>query len=43
MCIRDRLDVKREVRRAHTNALRVKVASALNRALPVDLDTLDLA
>lgn len=37
------LDVKREVRRAHTNALRVKVASALNRALPVDLDTLDLA
>jgi phosphotransferase system enzyme I (PtsI) len=34
------LDVKREVRRAHSNALRVKVASALNRALPVDLDAL---
>ena len=32
------LDVKREVRRAHSNALRIKVASALNRALPVDLD-----
>ena len=28
------LDVKREVRRAHSNALRIKVASALNRALP---------
>ena len=26
------LDVKREVRRAHSNALRIKVASALNRA-----------
>ena len=37
------LDVKREVRRAHSNALRVKVATALNRALPVDLDTLDQA
>ena len=37
------LDVKREVRRAHSNALRVKVATALNRALPVDLDILDQA
>ncbi len=37
------LDVKREVRRAHSNALRVKVASVLNRALPVDLDHLDKA
>lgn len=35
------LDVKREVRRAHSNALRVKVAAALNRALPVDLANLD--
>jgi len=35
------LDVKREVRRAHSNALRVKVAAALNRALPIDLDALD--
>ena len=35
------LDVKREVRRAHSNALRVKVAAALNRALPIDPDTLD--
>jgi phosphotransferase system enzyme I (PtsI) len=31
------LDVKREVRRAHSHALRVKVAAVLNRALPVDL------
>ena len=37
------LDVKREVRRAHSNALRIKVASALNRALPVDLDAPDQA
>lgn len=37
------LDVKREVRRAHSNALRVKVAAALNRALPVDLDLLEQA
>jgi len=37
------LDVKREVRRAHSNALRIKVATALNRALPVDLDALDPA
>jgi phosphotransferase system enzyme I (PtsI) len=35
------LDVKREVRRAHSNALRVKVAGVLNRALPVDLATLN--
>jgi phosphotransferase system enzyme I (PtsI) len=35
------LDVKREVRRAHSNALRVKVAAVLNRALPVDLATLN--
>ena len=34
------LDVKREIRRAHTNDLRVRVATALNRALPVDLDQL---
>jgi phosphotransferase system enzyme I (PtsI) len=34
------LDVKREVRRAHSNALRVKVAAVLNRALPVDLTSL---
>ncbi|CAM3628465.1 phosphoenolpyruvate--protein phosphotransferase [Bordetella flabilis] len=34
------LDVKREVRRAHSNALRVKVAAVLNRALPVDLISL---
>ncbi|MEI2414815.1 phosphoenolpyruvate--protein phosphotransferase [Orrella sp. JC864] len=33
-------DVKREVRSAHTNALRVKVAAALNRAVPIDLDDL---
>ncbi|SAI71879.1 phosphoenolpyruvate-protein phosphotransferase [Bordetella ansorpii] len=37
------LDVKREVRRAHSNALRVKVAGVINRALPVDLDQLDQA
>jgi phosphotransferase system enzyme I (PtsI) len=35
------LDVKREVRRAHSNALRVKVAAVLNRALPVDLTSLE--
>ncbi|MBV7485610.1 phosphoenolpyruvate--protein phosphotransferase [Bordetella sp. BOR01] len=34
------LDVKREIRRAHSNDLRVKVATALNRAIPVDLDLL---
>ncbi|HEX2517937.1 MAG TPA: phosphoenolpyruvate--protein phosphotransferase [Castellaniella sp.] len=31
------LDVKKEIRRAHTNALRVKVAAALNRAERIDL------
>lgn len=35
------LDVKKEVRLAHTNALRVKVASALNRAERIDLADLD--
>jgi len=30
------LDVKREVRQAHSNALRTQVAAALNRALPID-------
>lgn len=34
------LDVKREVLQAHSNALRVKVAAALNRAEPVDLSML---
>jgi len=34
------LDVKREIRQAHSNALRVKVASALNRAERIDLQTL---
>ncbi|NYT61186.1 phosphoenolpyruvate--protein phosphotransferase [Alcaligenaceae bacterium] len=34
------LDVKKEVRQAHSNALRVKVASALNRAERIDLDAL---
>ena len=34
------LDVKNEVRQAHSNALRVKVASALNRAERIDLATL---
>lgn len=33
-------DVKREVRNAHSNALRVKVAAALNRALPIDPEAL---
>lgn len=35
------LDVKKEVRLAHSNALRVKVASALNRAERIDLASLD--
>jgi phosphotransferase system enzyme I (PtsI) len=35
------LDVKKEIRKAHSNALRVKVASALNRAERIDLATLD--
>ncbi|WP_368647175.1 phosphoenolpyruvate--protein phosphotransferase [Castellaniella ginsengisoli] len=34
-------DVKKEIRKAHSNALRVKVASALNRAERIDLSTLD--
>lgn len=34
------LDVKKEVRMAHSNALRVKVASALNRAERIDLVSL---
>lgn len=36
------LDVKKEIRRAHTNALRVKVAAALNRAERIDLADLTL-
>ncbi|MDY0309412.1 MAG: phosphoenolpyruvate--protein phosphotransferase [Castellaniella sp.] len=35
------LDVKKEIRKAHSNALRVKVASALNRAERIDLSTLE--
>lgn len=35
------LDVKKEIRKAHSNALRVKVASALNRAERIDLSSLD--
>ena len=34
------LDIKKEVRQSHTNALRVKVASALNRAERIDLSAL---
>lgn len=34
------LEVRREIRNAHTNALRVKVASALNRAERIDLSLL---
>lgn len=34
------LDVKKEIRLAHSNALRVKVASALNRAQRIDLASL---
>lgn len=34
------LDVKKEIRRAHSNALRVKVAAALNRAARINLDDL---
>lgn len=34
------LDVKREVLQAHSNALRTKVAAVLNRAQPVDLESL---
>lgn len=35
------LDVKKEIRLAHSNALRVKVASALNRAERIELASLD--
>ncbi len=34
------LDVKKEIRQAHSNALRVKVAAALNRAQRIDLSDL---
>lgn len=34
------LDVKKEIRQAHSNALRVKVAAALNRAERIDLGKL---
>ena len=34
------LDIKREIRSAHSNALRAKVATALNRALRIDLEAL---
>lgn len=34
------LDVKKEIRQAHTNALRVRVATALNRAERIDLGDL---
>src|SRR5690606_35487943 len=34
------LDVKKEIRNAHSNALRVKVAAALNRAARIDLSKL---
>jgi phosphotransferase system enzyme I (PtsI) len=34
------LDVKREIRRAHSNALRLKVANSLNRAIEIDPATL---
>lgn len=34
------LDIKKEVRQAHSNALRTKVASALNRAERIDLASL---
>jgi len=34
------LDVKKEIRNAHSNALRVKVAAALNRAARIDLSEL---
>jgi phosphotransferase system enzyme I (PtsI) len=41
MHLQQLLDVKREVRRAHSNALRLKVAAVLNRALPIDLSALE--
>ena len=34
------LDIKREIRSAHSNALRAKVATALNRATRIDLESL---
>ena len=34
------LDIKREIRQAHSNALRAKVAVALNRATRIDLESL---
>jgi len=34
------LDIKREIRTAHSNALRAKVAVALNRATRIDLESL---
>ena len=34
------LDVKREIRHAHSNALRLKVANSLNRAIEIDPATL---
>ena len=34
------LDVKKEIRQAHSNALRLKVANSLNRALEIDPSTL---
>ena len=35
------LDVKREIRRAHSNALRTQVATILNRGQPIDPDLLN--
>ena len=35
------LDVKREIRRAHSNALRTEVATILNRGQPIDPDFLN--
>ncbi|MGO3743295.1 putative PEP-binding protein, partial [Kerstersia sp.] len=34
------LEVKREIRNAHTQALRVQVAAVLNRAATIDLEAL---
>jgi len=38
---RQLLDVKQEIRKAHSNALRTKVAAALNRADAIDPDHLN--
>jgi phosphotransferase system enzyme I (PtsI) len=38
---RQLLAVKREILRAHSNALRLKVATALNRAVSIDPASLD--